>query len=273
MDLSRLFSKWLQLYAEQVLSSGLPDRLTTPINVDEICTILNTADYCLTTTTQLEDRIKAKVDEPLRDNVSFDSARESFILAANLTIKALVRKVELDAELSFREMVNTNWATVEHVGDHSGYVDEMVRSIIDAVTGITAHGHVRERYIRTLSDRVVEWFGGRFIDGIIQCRPISEAGAEQMLLDVYILKKGLLELPVLGSDTPVQAPALYVKFVNKTFAKIETILKVILTTKEPPAELVQNYFFLIADKSTINFLKVLELKVPPSGLELTPGNP
>ena len=209
MDLSRLFGKWLQSYAEQVLSSSLLDRPTSPINVDEICTILNTADYCHTTTTQLEDRIKAKVDEPLRENVVFDAARESFILAANAGVKALVRKIELDAELSFREMVNSNWAVVEHVGDHSGYVDEMVRSITDGVRGITAHGHLRERYIRTLCDRVVEWFGGRFIDGIIACRPICEAGAEQMLLDVYILKKGLLELLVLNTDPPVQPPALY----------------------------------------------------------------
>jgi hypothetical protein len=104
------------------------------------------------------------------------------MVAANTAIKALVRKVEMDAELSFREMVNTNWASVEHVGDHSGYVDEMVRSIKDAVSGIAAHGHLRERYIRTLCDRLVEWFGGRFIDGIISCRPICEAGAEQVLL-------------------------------------------------------------------------------------------
>jgi vacuolar protein sorting-associated protein 53 len=56
----------------------------------------------------------------------------------------------------------------------------------------------------------------------------------------------------------------YVKFVNKTIAKIETILKLILTAKDPPAGLVQNYFFLIADKSVTNFLKVLELKVHPN---------
>jgi vacuolar protein sorting-associated protein 53 len=82
-----------------------------------------------------------------------------------------------------------------------------------------------------------------------------------MLLDVYILKQGLLELPVLNTDPPVQASALYVKFVNKTILKIETILKLILTAKDPPAGLVQNYFVLIADKSVTNFLKVLELKV------------
>jgi hypothetical protein len=62
--------------------------------------------------------------------------------------------------------------------------------------------------------------------------------------------------------------------VNKQFAKIETILKVILTAKDPPTGLVQNYFLLIADKSVTNFLKVLELKVQtPLDLPLTSGYP
>jgi vacuolar protein sorting-associated protein 53 len=207
VDLSKLFGKWLQLYAEQILTPPLESKTLIP--TDEICTILNTADYCLTTTTQLEERIKAKVDEPLREQVQFDTPRDSFITVANAAIKLLVRKIEMEADLSFREMVNTNWSTIETVGDHSGYVIEMNRAIKDAVSSISANGHLRERYIRSLCDRVVEWFGSRFVDGIIASRPICEAGAEQMLLDVYVLKQGLLELPVLNTDPPVQAPALY----------------------------------------------------------------
>lgn len=117
----------------------------------------------------------------MREQVSFDTARESFIGAANLAIKSLVRKVESEADLAFREMVNTNWGSMDVVGDHSGYVGEMVRGIKDAVMEITGTGHLRERYIRSLCDRVVEWFGIRFIDSIIASRPICEAGAEQVL--------------------------------------------------------------------------------------------
>jgi hypothetical protein len=146
----------------------------------ELTTLLNTADYCLTTTSQLEDRIKAKVDESLRGEVQFDAAREGFISAANLAIRGLVKKVEGETDLAFREMVNTNWANVESVGDHSGYVNEMVMVIKDGVREITGQGHLRDRYIRALCDRVVEWFGNRFIDAIISCRPICEAGAEQV---------------------------------------------------------------------------------------------
>lgn len=207
VDLSKLFGKWLQLYAEQILSPPLESK--TPLPMDEVCTILNTADYCLTTTTQLEERIKAKVDEPLKEQVQFDTPRESFITVANGAIKFLVRRIETETDLSFREMVNTNWSTIDTVGDHSGYVMEMTRSIKEAISSISSHGHLRERYIRSLCDRVVEWFGSRFVEGIIASRPISEAGAEQMLLDVYVLKQGLLELPVVNTDPPAQAPALY----------------------------------------------------------------
>jgi hypothetical protein len=178
VDLSRLFGKWLQTYSEQILTSTLES--TRSINIPEICTILNTADYCLTTTTQLEDRIRLKVDEQLRDQVQFDSSRESFISSASAAIKLLVKKIEDGVELPFREMVNTNWRDVENVGDHSGYVGEMVMGIKEGIKEITAQGHLRDRYIRTLCDRVVEWFGTRFIDAIISCRPICEAGAEQV---------------------------------------------------------------------------------------------
>jgi hypothetical protein len=123
-----------------------------------------------------------KVDEPLREQVQFDMARESFIQAANSAIKVLVKKVEGDADLAFREMVNTNWANMENVGDHSTYVGEMIRGIKDGVKDITGQGHLRERYIRSLCDRVVEWFVARFIDAIIASRPICEAGAEQVQL-------------------------------------------------------------------------------------------
>ena len=182
VDLSRLFGKWLTVYAEQVLCSSLEKStsMTTIMTIDDICITLNTADYCLTTTTQLEDRIKVKVDETLRDQVQLDSSRESFMQAANLAIKLLVRKVEAEVELPFREMINTNWSHMDNVGDQSGYVNEMVQGIQNFVKDIMEHGHIRERYVRSLCDRVVEWFGTKFIEMIVSCRPISEAGAEQV---------------------------------------------------------------------------------------------
>ena len=52
----------------------------------------------------------------------------------------------------------------------------------------------------------------------------------------------------------------YLKHVNRTFAKVDSILKVIQVQVNPPEGLVQAYLIHVADKSDINFRKVLELK-------------
>lgn len=50
------------------------------------------------------------------------------------------------------------------------------------------------------------------------------------------------------------------KHVNRTFAKVDSILKTIQVQANPPEGLVQAYLIHVADKSDVNFRKVLELK-------------
>ncbi len=78
-----------------------------------------------------------------------------------------------------------------------------------------------------------------------------------MLLDIYAIKAALLNLP------GAQITQTYTKQVHKQFLRIETLLKCLLSTASPPEGLVQNYLFLIGDRSTTNFTKVLEIKGIP----------
>lgn len=75
-----------------------------------------------------------------------------------------------------------------------------------------------------------------------------------MLLDTYTLKSGLSSL------LPAPAPAGFVKRVNTSFAKIETLLKTLQVQPSPPEALVQAYLIHIADQSNANFRKILDLK-------------
>lgn len=50
-------------------------------NLQEIktaCVTLNTAEYCQVTSLQLEDRVKDKISESLREDVTFQAEREMF---------------------------------------------------------------------------------------------------------------------------------------------------------------------------------------------------
>lgn len=75
-----------------------------------------------------------------------------------------------------------------------------------------------------------------------------------MLLDIHAVKVALLNLP--GSET---TPS-YTKLVNKQIARVETVLKVLLSTASPAEGLVQNYLYLIQDNNTVNFIKILDIK-------------
>ena len=75
-----------------------------------------------------------------------------------------------------------------------------------------------------------------------------------MLLDSYTLKSGLSSL------LPAPAPAGFVKRVNSSFFKIETLLKTLQVRPSPPEALVQAYLIHIADRNNNNFRKILELK-------------
>jgi hypothetical protein len=82
-------------------------------------------------------------------------------------------------------------------------------------------------------------FTNDFYEATIKLKTISEQGAQQLVLDLQILKTLFLRLPVMekapagGMTSPRKgvpagstiAPAMYTKMVNKQFKKIEVLLK------------------------------------------------
>jgi len=77
-ELSKVFARYLDQYAQQVLllyiserpGGGTPSRSPT---VEDIVLVLNTADYCYQTCTQLEEKIRSRVDEPFKNSVDLQS--------------------------------------------------------------------------------------------------------------------------------------------------------------------------------------------------------
>jgi len=81
-----------------------------------------------------------------------------------------------------------------------------------------------------------------------------------MLLDSYVLTKGFEEIITLGSPAGTAAPAGYVKRVSQTMGRLSPLLKTLQVRPSPPEALVQAYLVHIADKSDMNFRKILDLK-------------
>lgn len=179
LDLSKTLAKYLDEYAQQVLLHFLQ----TPggPSLENIILVLNTADYWHTNTQQLEDNLKKRIDHEFAPKVDLSSQSDAFMGVASAAVLALVHRVELDCDASWREMRNTNWAKMESVGDQSSYVAELLRHVNDQAKEILPMIS-KQQYARAFCDNTVEYLANNYIANIVQCRPVSEVGAEQVNL-------------------------------------------------------------------------------------------
>ncbi len=184
MELTKVFAKYLDQYAQQVLLHYLAERPTghTPsklVSIEDVILVLNTSDYCFNTCNQLEGKIKSRMEEGFKSSIDLQSQADTFMGVASTAIRALVRKVETDIEGTWREMRNVGWSKMESVGDQSPYVEEMLRRIKSKGAEILGLLH-KQQYARAFCDNLVELVANTYLTNIFQCKPISEVGADQV---------------------------------------------------------------------------------------------
>lgn len=57
-------------------------------------------------------------------------------------------------------------------------------------------------------------FIAKLIQQLFKCKPLNAVGAEQLLLDVHMLKTALLDLPSTGYQIQRKAPVTYTKVIK-----------------------------------------------------------
>jgi len=263
LDLTKVFAKYLDEYAQQVLVSFLQRGSAQGPPIQDIILVLNTADFWYINTNQLEESIKKRIDPEMASKVDLSSQSDAFMGVASAAVMALVTKVEIDCASAWREMRNTNWSRMESVSDHSSYVGELIKHVNDRAQEILPLV-TKQQYARAFCDNVVEYLSTAYINNVVQCRPICEVGAEQMLLDKYILTKSLENLLSYHTPHPQQPPPppppAYLKRLTQSMTRIDPLLKTLQVRPVPPEGLVQAYLIHIGDRSDTNFRKILDLK-------------
>ena len=267
VDLSKVFAKYLDQYIQQVLfvqigekpSGQTPSKQPMP---QDLVLALNTADYCFNTCNQLEEKIKSRIETNFQNAIDLQAQADAFMGIASASVRALVRKVEVDLDPTWREMRNTGWSKMDSVGDQSPYVSEMCRRIKVRVKEILSLVS-KQQYARAFCDNLVESVASTYLSNIFQCKPVSETGAEQMLLDTHALMSTFSTLLSLTPHPPSAPPIAFTKRVTVAFTRFAPLLKTLQVRPSPPEALVQAYIIHIADRSETNFRRVLELKGLP----------
>ncbi|KAJ4483824.1 Vps53-like protein [Lentinula aciculospora] len=267
-DLCNVHKKWLRIYAEDVLSAGLrqrPPPIAAPrksvdstrfdvVELEQASMVINTADYCQTTATELEDKIRSHINDEFREKVSLQEERDLFVSAISAAIVVQLRSLELACEPAFNTMSRSVWSNLNHVSGPSAYIGELVRTVELVVEALKPMVE-QKKYLRNFFDKACSLIIAKFTNSLVKSRPLKEIGAEQLLIDLQLVKAYLSKMP---GDSLVTSS--YTRSLKKSTSRLESLLKVIVTPVDPPEGFILNYTLLIGDASFSNFQKILDLK-------------
>ncbi|KAF8070050.1 Vps53-like protein [Lyophyllum atratum] len=268
-DLCALHKKWLRIYAEDVLIASLKrspsqpqsrrsnDARFDPHELKHACILINTADYCLTTALELEEKIREKINEDFRERVSLQPERDMFVSVISAAIIIQLRELESACDAAFATMARTTWTATNQVSGQSAYAGDLV-SAAEQVIEIVKPLVEQKKYLRNLFDKACSLILAKFTGAIVKSRPLKEIGAEQLLIDLQQVKGYLSRMPGEALMT-----ASYTRGLTKSTTRLEALLKVIVTPVDPPEGFILNYTLLIGDASFSNFQKILDLKGTP----------
>ncbi|VDI70663.1 vacuolar protein sorting-associated protein 53, partial [Mytilus galloprovincialis] len=281
IDLTRTFQKYLKEYSNRVLLNSLPKQSKegtssasgilqsilkegeiTKFTEEEqcrICSILCTAEYCMETTQQLEEKLKEKVDPGLTSQIDLNPEQDTFHNVISSCIQLLVQDLETACEPALTAMSKGSTTGVTIFSNKNDFISDFslkYRQIpLVSNTLLINTNYLSFRSLTVITNTlfyILIFYDHRFN----LCGQIKN----DLLLDTHSLKTVLLDLPSLGSQVIRKAPASYTKIVVKGMTKAEMILKVVMSPHEQPQGFVDNYIRLLSDSDINEFQKVLEMK-------------
>ncbi|KAH7923145.1 hypothetical protein BV22DRAFT_1196908 [Leucogyrophana mollusca] len=266
-DLCTLHKKWLRIYAEDVLGIRLKrppaqtrksmDSRFDVAELHQACLLINTADYCQTTALELEEKIKENINVSFKPKVTLQAERDLFMSVISASITVHLRELDSACDAAFTTMARTQWPSLSQVSGQSSYVGELAK-MVEQVTDIVKPLVEQKKYLRNLFDKACSLVLTRFTNALVKSRPLKEIGAEQLLIDLQVVKSCLLKLP-----GDALATSGYTRSLTKSTTRLEALLKVIVTPVDPPEGFILNYTLLVGDASFSNFQKILDLKGTP----------
>jgi len=266
---SGIFANFSSLLKEGGSGEGVL-RLSPP-EQELICTCLVTVEYCIDTASQLEAKLKQKVEgEP--EQVSFSGELSLLHSVTNNCVSLLVQELEAACQQPLNNMAKVSWSTIEQVGDQSAYVSQLTGAMRGIVPRVRHCLSTSRKYFTQFCLKFSTSFIGKFLSQVYKCKPMGTVGAEQLLLDTHSLKTVLLSLPTMESEQHSlahlgqqgvqgrKAPQAYTKVVVKGMTRAEMLLKVVMSPAEPKENFVDQYRRLVGEPDSSELAKLLDMK-------------
>ncbi|ETI39943.1 hypothetical protein F443_14530 [Phytophthora nicotianae P1569] len=281
-DLQNEFKHCFQLYSQRLLaklpaastgpSGGLDSSSSGASNKvklsdkqeEELCFVINTAEYCAETLPSLEEVIRAKIDKAFSEAIELSQEMDTFHDVGAAAMKCIVAGLETSLDDELTALHKANWQTWESVGDESLYVTQMGEKLQAFVPVLRQM--LSGLYFTNFCDKFAASFVPKILQAVFKCRKMNQVATQQLLLDVYALKTLFLQLPVLNNDgfqsssassSAATIPSRYTKFVTNEMATVENVLKLIGTPNEM---LVESFKIMWPEGTAEDFQNIMAVK-------------
>lgn len=250
---------------QNLLKEGESRRYSTE-ELIQLCSVIVTAEYCVETVQQLEEKLKEKVPKPFVEQIDFNDEKSIFLTLISSCIQLLVQDVENGCDSALTIMAKKSWHTMKSVGDQSDFINQLIYHFKAVFPLLRDNLHTSRKYFTQLCLKFANAFITKYITVLYKCRFHSTDGSsnilgcEQLLLDTHSLKTVLLNLPSIESMVNRQAPANYTKVVVKGMNQAEMIIKVVMTPVSPAQMFISQVLNLLPEITISEYQKLLDLK-------------
>lgn len=249
-DLFTLFQKYLGKYCtylQSKLKSISESNKDEEQSLKTLCGILNTAEYCCTTTVDVETSIKQSIDERFKEKITLKGIIDSYENLMAATKEQLVNRAQLRLSSCFAALSSSDWGNINTIGDQSNFIT-MIEKDLQTLTELFKEDIVSQ-HISDFNFALAIMIIKSFDTQIHQIRDISELGGEQLLLDTKLLR-GIL-IKIFGDNPRIT------KRIEQNMGVVEKMCQVIAARND---SIVVTYKSLNSNINVTEFLQILDIK-------------
>lgn len=252
------------IHFSQSIVAVLPTPAVNALEVRRACIVLNTADFCQTTSKDLAEEVCARSEAPAKE-VGFDQVTEAFSGLYSKSVVAIVQGLECTMAPLVYEYGNGGFMTRRD--DDGGAQDEtrLVRAMATMLheTVLNCTAVLPPPTLRFLLDKIAASIIPKYTNTLYRLRRMPIEAVSAMRVDSAALEKTFLQLPNYN-DPDRFAPQMltgYMKLVRREFDQLHRALKV-LQVDASGETFVDVYYdvTLPEDRSIQNFVRLVELK-------------
>ncbi|WPT15325.1 Vacuolar protein sorting-associated protein 53 A [Picochlorum sp. SENEW3] len=217
VELGKTFRKMYQSYADMLMAK-LPKTANgataavavvgntswhitlTEESIRLICLMISTCDHCILMIQQLENALVKRLDPEFKDSVDFSEAEDAFNNVITQSLSVMLLGIETQMDVTLATLMRKNWQAFDMTGDQSDFA-QTACSVLRNLGPQIWPPRLSQLYFNFFCDKLIRSFAPRLFDAVFKCGPISQAGGQQLRLDLEALRSAFITLAKEGSVT------------------------------------------------------------------------